>query len=327
MADPKDLNLARIVERLEALESAVSRIDSALSNEPNSSDGEQLDQLRDWVVDPKYRVKLQLLMNRETDRALDSLSGQGLGAFAEPFSDPALEHRVSATIATVESVSRLVLEGCYWGDDWASRIWQRAIERLANHNPEQSGLTVWLALRSLSATLPMYAGGVAAIASDHWSSVAALLQASVRDIRAEQSAATALVPAKALSQEAAWRLPKYNRRYTPANDLIFDTLRPWFSEVVPDDHEFERSFEDFEFMQGMVATDIRNGRGVIGRFAWRRTHYPADDVLVRFRGSIDAKGSDWPPLKAGLFGGDLSRANDVMAQYATFVEAASNKMF
>ena len=117
------------------------------------------------------------------------------------------------------------------------------------------------------------------------------------------------------------------RRLTPVSDLMFEAARPWLQEAVPDDESFEIAFDRFEFMLGVVAVDLGKRSGPVGRFGWKRLHYPASDVVVTVRQEIERLGDKWPPLKAGFFEGDLERAKSSIESYERIVTEVGGRWF
>jgi len=58
----------------------------------------------------------------------------------------------------------------------------------------------------------------------------------------------------------------------------------------------------------------RQSSGWFGRYTWRDRHR-AKDVVDEFELRVRTAGRAWPPLQAGLFGGDIDRALQAIAAY------------
>jgi hypothetical protein len=94
---------------------------------------------------------------------------------------------------------------------------------------------------------------------------------------------------------------------TPTSEHLFAALRPRFSELLSDDVEFQRAFDEFEYLSclSVMHRTRRGGSFVsfpIGSFVWREEFNP-NGVTDQLSKEADALGDNWPPLKAGLFDG------------------------
>jgi hypothetical protein len=319
-----------LVRRVSSLEEAVRGLYRAIGEYPERESDQESDlsTVRRLVVDEKRRVQLQLVVNRATDTVLSTISGPDLASFGAPFSDDELRRRVDSYRTAVSGLAPILAEGCYWGESWTSGLWQKVIHRVANAVEGGSGIVVWVQLRLLPAMMLLYAGGVGAVAAERYENLLAiLLRATVREPSESRPAVMTLVPNKVLGLNAAHKLEGMGRRLTPVSDLMFEAARPWLQEAVPDDESFEIAFDRFEFMLGVVAVDLGKHSGPVGRFGWKRLHYPASDVVVTVRQEIERLGDKWPPLKAGFFEGDLERAKSSIESYERIVTEVGGRWF
>jgi|ERR1044072_1251613 hypothetical protein len=74
---------------------------------------------------------------------------------------------------------------------------------------------------------------------------------------------------------------------------------------------YERAFDEFEILFALVVFDNRKQSGgwlwgPVGRFGWKQFNcqHPPFTRLIE---EAKASGNEWPPLKAGLFGGSVDR--------------------
>ncbi|MET4429307.1 hypothetical protein [Mycolicibacterium sp. 624] len=124
----------------------------------------------------------------------------------------------------------------------------------------------------------------------------------------------------------------YSKRHTPTADWLHHILRPAFAQQFPDDEDYDVAFDATEVFLGLVEEDLLNVRHAdedrqwlrgshwFGRSAWRSRRYdnPVDD----FTNQLASQGSSWSPLQAGLFGGEIGRAEAALNQYREqFVQA------
>lgn len=113
----------------------------------------------------------------------------------------------------------------------------------------------------------------------------------------------------------------------PAADWLFEVLRPVFVDQFIDDTTYAQAFDRAEVMLGLVSQDVEiqsaaangyqwaNHSSWFGRSTWRSEqsgHSPVEDCARE----LATTGADWPPLRAGLFGGNIDRATAAIAKYS-----------
>jgi len=171
----------------------------------------------------------------------------------------------------------------------------------------------------------MYAGGLAALASDSYDTVSALLtKPKVRDRGGEQHplVMSANVGNDVIDWNAMSNMPGLKNYKTPVNQYLFALLREPLREFLPDDVAYERNFDRFEYLLGLVHIDISNNLdwAPTGCFIWRNWREAAQTrVAGAMRAEAKAAGKDWPPLVAGLFHRSMERFNEVQDAYDKFV--------
>lgn len=82
---------------------------------------------------------------------------------------------------------------------------------------------------------------------------------------------------------------------------------------------YEAVFDEFEALYALVVADLRkqkgyNAWGPMGRFGWKHAH-ESNPPLTKIINDAEASKNDWPPLKAGMFGGDYERFATVADEY------------
>ena len=118
-------------------------------------------------------------------------------------------------------------------------------------------------------------------------------------------------------------LPGMERRHTPVSDYLVAHLRPVFRDYLPDEGDYEMTFDRFEYLFALVFADLERsswgggGWGAPpGRFAWRRqSRIAGPDVVEVIAREMESLGSNWPPLKAGMFNSSLEQAQQAKAQF------------
>jgi hypothetical protein len=172
---------------------------------------------------------------------------------------------------------------------------------------------VWPRLGYYPSLLLFYAGGIAAVAAKKYDTFAALAWRPVirTGLRGKPGPLAASVnTGNVLSAKDAQFFNPGQSLKTPTSEHLFSALRQRFSELLPDDVEYQRAFDEFEylvcltFMHASRKNETFPSWPPIGSFVWRHAldaHRLIDDL------SRDAEefANDWPPLKAGLFDGSI----------------------
>lgn len=101
-----------------------------------------------------------------------------------------------------------------------------------------------------------------------------------------------------------------------------ETTRPWLEELEPDEVAFERAFDRYEFLAGLLMFDLtrgdsERGSGPIGRFHWRSSY--GGGVIEEVGTELDADSAAWPLVRAGAFRGSGERAAESFRGYLAYL--------
>ena len=317
--------MALLRARIEALETKLNRLETNRGRAKASSRSLLVERL----PDPSARILIWEAVQQEAADAAHRIKSDPSMTMGMPFSAAELLRRLDAYEAHLGSLLSSIVLGAAWGTDAHTRVWSKAIERVANAQTDQDGLVVWLRLRRWPALYLMYAGGVSALAHDNWLSFRSLVQdPQVRESQGTLAAAVALDPTSVLDPDVAQSLDGYERRYTPISDLLHERIRAVTSGDIPDDPEFDRIFDQFEMMFGLVYLDASDDSWApLGRFVWRRRHYPSGDPLERMALEAEKQGASWGPLRAGLFDGSPDRFAAILGSYRALIQRRGSSWF
>jgi hypothetical protein len=284
---------------------------------------EWLARVRELVADPTKAPGLHELLHAEAARVVAGMSDESLDPGAA-FSDEEFGRRLGAYEALTEDLARGAALASYWTSD--ERINSGLVARLANAPERTGGHEPYIGLQLYPAVLVLYAAGLAAVIGMREDQLSKFLSpASVRDRDEWKPIPLLLSGPAAIDQRTAQRLPGLERRFTPASDHLVEVSRPWLAEFEADDKAFERAFDRWEFLLGLVAFDqSRQGRtrgwAPVGRFSWRGKYGGGIDQTIGEE--VGAAGASWPLFRAGLFGGDVTRLNESLEGWLAFVGSA-----
>lgn len=269
-----------------------------------------------YLSEDRYVIQLHDLVMDETTKVLNEMSGEHLSTAAN-FSPDELRSRVRRYEAITEILLALVSTGCYWSRPPHADLWSKCLGRVANSSRSYSGTTAWLPLRWYPALLLLYGGGIASVASEKYDILNAVLVKSKVwnfNMNREEPLALAVHPVKVIDTSISGYLPDMENKYTPLNDHLFDVLRDPLKDILPQESEYERCFDRFEYLLALVHADLYEkgtGRGrfwgPMGRFLWKDQYERESSELSALKQEAEGKGEDWQPLKAGLFSSSNER--------------------
>lgn len=277
--------------------------------------------LKHYIVDGRYKIKLHDLVMNETERVYGELTVRNFPVHGVPFSAEELSRRVRRYEALSEILLSLMINGCYWGNKDHLELWQKSLERIATPAGERSGLTVWLDLKLYPALFLLYGAGIAAISGKHYETFAALLRnTTIREAGKDSPALLSLYTFKVMNSDIGQRLPGMERHYTPVSDHLFQTLREPLRELLQDDIRYEETFDRFEYLSALLHADLHEKEshdiwGPVGRFGWRSGRRHDGGVITEIADEVKASGNNWPVLKTGLFDGSIERFSSIKTAF------------
>jgi hypothetical protein len=265
-----------------------------------------------YLPSPQEAIRLHDFVMQESEKVFAACAPTGF-PFNTPFSPEEFAKRTARYEALIEILQSIFATGCYWGAQNHTALWVRALQRLANPAAPGGGgyYEEWQRLSYYPSLLLLYAGGIAAVAGKKYDTLAALAWRPIirRPFRGQEGPLAALVNAETLvnARDAQNFDPRQNLK-TPTSQHLFVVLRPRFSELLPDDVEFQRAFDEFEYLVCLsVMHHTRKAERFmswppIGSFVWREPSNP-NRAIEPLSKDADTLGNNWPPLKAGLFDG------------------------
>jgi hypothetical protein len=285
---------------------------------PEELDHEQtlVEKVKEYIADSKALIKLHDLSVRQVRNFLVETNQEKFPVQGVPFGVPAFVERLDHYRFAVRDLQQLTSCLTYWGEDEHRTILRKILSRATDNLQSESGSVVWLALRWYPIMLLTYASGIAAVSAKKYGNLHVLLTAPSAS-RHSSSEPTELLWSlgEAISElhDAFKTLPGHEKNYVPRSEYLFKLLQPDVDDLFFIGREYENVFDQFEVILALTHADLYNQKhghvwGPIGRFGWKysgRGHRenPLKDIV----GEAQRMDSDWPPLKAGFFGGDKDR--------------------
>ena len=285
-------------------------------------------------LDEGQRVRAHDLMFEETRYLRENISDEHFPLNSVRVTPEAIRERVAQYESLSATVQALMVAGCYWGRPEHDGLWRQCVEMLAEEPSRFGGSLTWMHLSSYPALLTLYAGGLAAIATGNYDNLVTLLvRGSTWRDQVEMPLVVALSRGRVFLADAADYLSTdaKTKLYAPVSEHLHAVLRAPLKEYAPQDAQYDKCFDRFEFLLALVYGDVTSKRGFsswlpIGRFGWRVKHAPLHgfyDVVKGVRDEAQAAGEQWSPLKAGLFDGSMARFNSVFSAYMSYLQQAT----
>jgi hypothetical protein len=281
-----------------------------------------------YLVDPSARIRLHDLVHEETEKVFAGMCDPAFAAQAQLQPAEELPMRVEKYGALCEILLSVIVTGCYWGNEATTKLWVDCLQRIADPTDSGGGLVYLLKLRRYPALMLLYGAGLAAVVAGNYQAFAAVLTKpkAKNDHGTDVPLCSAVYPIAVIERDLARLLPGLGRNHTPVSDHLFAKLRVSFRDYLPRDEEYQNAFDRFEYLLGLVYADltrrdIENGWwGPVGCFAWRGSLFHQEGTTSREIGAeIETGGTNWPPLKAALFGGSVDQARTAKAKFDAFL--------
>jgi SIR2-like domain len=267
--------------------------------------------LKRYLSDPyANRVRIDDLVIGEVERLLPWLDDHyiappsGIGYFQQE--RPCLQ-KASASLVAMFAV------GCRWGEQEQHSTWGDALTRILNSSiGRTSMITDWFHFWGYLGALLAYAGGVASIRGGRYDTLGALLEAQVAESRNQRVSVLQVLSDVSLAGNTHEGL-FHESRTTPFSNHVRDSLRDALRVAIADDETYADLFDRFEYLLALLQVDASRQRpdgegwAPLGRFGWDSSQGKPNNIVSRIAAEYAQQGIAWPPLKAGLFGGDLSR--------------------
>lgn len=282
--------------------------------------------LKRYILDPTHKIRLHDLVMVETERLCKLLSDEFFPSLSN-LDQQEFVLRLKRYDSVSETIRMLFATGCFWGDNSQNFLWVKSLTKITNAWKEYNGLSIWLDLSLYPALLAMYAGGIASVAQERYGLLHELLVKSiVLRSGCEQSAVQQINPFKVFS-DSNLLLPGTRSQYTPGSQYIYEILRNCFKDILPNDRDYERTFDKFEYLLALIFLDLRLISNPsqedwvwspYGSYAWKR--FGGNDIINKVFDEAYSMGADWPVIKQGLFGGSMDRFQKLREVHNNFLK-------
>ena len=272
-----------------------------------------LAQLKRYLARRRDRIRYADLMQGATEELVRATSVDQPSLSVGRVTTSDFADRVRRYTQIADRVTHLVAMAAYRGKEAHVREITVLLRRLAEAPYGHSRETMSPNVALYPALLAMYAAGIAMVARHEYAGLRDVLALDVNTGHERHPLLEALSPNGVLADGIAKELRGDGRRWhTPASDELHEALRKPFSDLIPSDDEYADIFDRFEYLLSLAEADwwITFGKWARfsgGRFAWRRVPGSPGWLPDMVAAELERDGTAWPPLSAGMFGGDIER--------------------
>ena len=289
---------------------------------------------KEYISDGRYTIKLHDLVTAELRKVLAQTSDSDFPVQARPVTIDQFMERLKKYESLIRNLQGISACLAYWGSADHAEVLKKILARFADTLGPRSGVTLWLTLRWYPELLLAYSAGVAALAANKYENIVPVFFTKVQSSsssreRQELVLETGQAFFNVVRSEMFKQIPGYERYYVPLSEYLFKVLQPTLEDLLFLGKDYEAAFDRFEVFQALVYADFRTqaGRrfwGPVGRFAWKyREHFDEPNPLKDILEEAETQGTDWQPLKTGLFGGSIERFIGVAKEYAQMIAQIS----
>jgi len=273
--------------------------------------------LKRYIDDPTKRIRIHDLVVGEATRVRRSIGNASDSVYLEQVEKASLTARLELYEESTATLRALFVTGCYWGKPEHTANWINALDRLGSFSLVSQFYQDWLSLRFYPALLVLYAGGVAAVASNNYSALTDMLYRTTTYEPSVDKRVPLIFSANLDLLEHAAAQTLYRADIPQGYALphrIRESAHLWttLSAYVPSKDLLDAHFDMFEYLFGLALVDQRlelrgNAWAPKGLFALHHHRLDLEGFLQTVNEDIEQYGDAWPPLKAGMFGGSTDR--------------------
>ncbi len=267
-------------------------------------------------------IELNDYLINELKQVMSSLSNEVLPVEA-PYSVDEFINRLNICEESCHDFSMMIACTAQWATPIHTSTLQKIFARSCDTIEHRTGLSIWLALRWYPLIIELYSSGIAAIDGQRLDNLATIFKTEITSSEYRPTKETFIEGvSRGISDLSSTNLlkqiPGHEKFYAPLSEYLFKKLQPQLEDTLFLGKNYEQAFDSFEVLFALSVADlykVKHNRlwAPIGRFGWK---YRSQDggPLQKLINEANEKKSEWPPLKAGLFGGDLDRFNAVSSE-------------
>lgn len=282
--------------------------------------------VKQYIVEDKYRIKLHDLIHNEVESLFEKLGSEGDKRAAEPKHSTVTDDLMKRYEAASSVAMSLLVTGAMWGGSGESDLWTYIVERTCRLEPYTGG---YVALKKLNQYVSMrlfHAGLISAIFKNNLELFVALMTTETHVEGHRHPAYFNLYTDHVINDEC-WKVWSAAAARTSANgyrnpgEYLFANLRSPLLEYIPNDDVYRAIVCKVDYIVSLAAGDLaKEAQGqqfdwVYGNL-WTRKDRRTNELYEEWLNRIGQRQPEWTMLTdAGMFGGKHQRLIDIAAFY------------
>lgn len=284
------------------------------------------DDVKDYLIDPRFRIKLDDLIKQELASALYNLREESFNLNLNPTPDT-IRERLEQYRNAVSRLATIVILLARWGDPSHQPILRRILSRLAGINGVRGGIVGWIGLRWYPLLYLLYAGGIAALYEGNFLSLTSMFSVTLESnlTNGDEADIVTAITHGILEAEGAnffKSVPGHERNHVPRSEYMFKDLQPQLEDALFLGSGYENQFDRFEILYALSYADNRLSRdpnnhlwGPPGRFAYKYRRTAKGKEFDEMLAEAKQQGEAWPVVQQGLFSKSTARYLAVAEAY------------
>jgi hypothetical protein len=281
-----------------------------------------------YLGDAGATIKLADFVRQETERVHSTLNDTEFPTEKAPQPSAELMLQLTKYEALSDVLLSIFVVGCYWGGPEHSALWVKSLTRIAHPATKQTGLLFLVKLQMYPALLLFYAGGIAAIAGERYSTLVDLLtKTTIRTTDPNESEnGFGIYPGWVFDRKDGLPFPGRDRDYTPLSNHLRQVLREPLKEHLAEESDYDAAFDRLEYLFSLRfwQSTFQNREyawAPLGGFAVRSKYRPHLQIMRKMDDEIKSLGGDWPPLKAGVLDGSIDEIKQAKQAFDRYIES------
>ena len=283
---------------------------------------EKVEYVKELISSNNSQIKLHDFAIEEVRRFLSATSEDSFATSGQ-FSDEEFLERISSYELHSKDLSMIVACLSHWANENQLNSLTKVISRSCDRLLEsRGGLVIWVNLRWYPLLLVMYHAGIAALEGKNYKSLASIFYTKLGSAEYDDSASYFVQKAGNAAGELAdafKKIPDHERQYTPLSEYLYKLVQPELDDMLFLGKGYEDVFDEFEILFALVVADLKKQEGSyvrepIGRFGWKNRRH-GTSPFQKLRNEAAQYKNNWGPIKAGMFGGQYERYEEIAELY------------
>lgn len=273
--------------------------------------------IKELIVDHDSRITLHDQIEAVTQEVIDETKEDNF-PINKDWSKEGFEKKITGYEEIISELIAAQMLIVYWGEHFHSKTMVLPFRMIADYWEKKPGRSVEYRLPWYNNLLLFYTVGIAAVASNKYHYFKSLSAKSIPNPIRPSGRTTllqAIVDVCNKFKDRFQLISGDTKHYVPRSEYLFRILKPKFEELLHLGSDYELYFDKFEIIMAFEYAHQTSGdspeyiSAPIGRFGYKRRGN--DNPLADFIEKAVSMNEGFPPLQAGLIGGNYERFGDM----------------